>query len=262
MYTPLENKVAIVTGAGTGIGRAIALKLAQHGASVVATDISEEAAERTSKELEKPLNQHHGYKKMDVRDRPNIASVFKEIYDEYGSIDILINNAGVSTMNNFQDLTEEEYDFNLDINLKGVFNCCQLVFPYMADKPTLGRIVNSSSCCAFRSAAYQTHYAASKWGVMGLTNNIAIEYGPHNITCNCICPGYVDTGMQTREIGWEGKLRGMTAKEVNDEHIRMTPLGRLCQPEDVAKGVAFLVGPEADFITGEALDISGGISVL
>jgi len=260
MNTPIKGKVAIVTGAGSGIGRAIAKKLANMGANVIASDINFEAAKETFSKLEKIFtDQNHGAEVIDVTNFKETQKTFDLIYKKYGNINILINNAGVSTMGHFWDLSEEEWEFNIDVNLKGVFICTKLILPYMKNKG--GKIVNIASMAALKGARFLTHYAASKSGVVGLTQNSAVEYAEFGITINCVCPGYVKTSMQEKEIKWEAELRGMTPKEIQDEYINTTPLGRLCMPEDVANGVGFLVSPEADFITGAVLDISGGVAI-
>lgn len=257
----LKGKTAIVTGAGAGIGRAIAKKLAAMGADVAATDLNLEIAKETVELLENPTGgQKHRSYKIDVIDREMTRNVFKQINEDYGHIDILINNAGVSTMKKFEDLTDKDWDFNLDVNLKGMFYGLQEILPYMKDNG--GKICNTCSMAALKCGTYETHYAASKWGVAGLTKNVAVEYAPYKINVNCVCPGFVKTSMQDREIVWEGKLRGITPEEVIQGYINATPLRRLCYPEDVAKGVGFLVSPEADFITGIMLDISGGAAIV
>ncbi|HEU5434626.1 MAG TPA: SDR family NAD(P)-dependent oxidoreductase [Thermomicrobiales bacterium] len=260
----VHGKIAVVTGAGTGIGRAIALALAADGASVVATDLDAAAAERVAGELRDGGTEAAALP-LDVTKRDEIDAAVREIANRWGRIDVWCNNAGVSTMNRFVDLTEREWDFNMDVNAKGVFLCSQAVArQMMGQEPDTasglrGKIVNTASMAGKRgAAAYLAHYVASKFAVVGLTQATAIELAPQRITVNAVCPGYVRTGMQEREVAWEAGLRGVDAAEVERLYVVDTPLGRLETPEDVAGVVAFLASPAADFITGEAINVNGG----
>ena len=252
-----ENQVALVTGAGTGIGRAIAEKFAALGASVVVTDMNEAAAEETVSLLSNPTgSQKHQALVMDVTDKASIAAVMEKVKADYGHLDILDNNAGVSTMNHISDLTEEEWDFNFNVNSKGVFLVTQAALPLMKEKG--GRIVNTCSMAAVKPDPMLAHYTASKFAVLGFTKACALEFAQYGINVNCVCPGYVKTSMQEREKVWEANMRGLTPEQVIDGYIANTPLGRLCYPEDVADVCGFLVSPEAKFLTGEAVNVAGG----
>jgi NAD(P)-dependent dehydrogenase (short-subunit alcohol dehydrogenase family) len=257
----LDGQVAVVTGAGSGIGRSIAIHLAEAGATVIATDVNGQAAQETVTLLAAPVDKPHTSRVLDVTNKEHVSAVFSDIHAEYSQLDILVNNAGVSTMNRIENLTEREWDFNFDVNIKGIFLCTQAAYPYLKLQPT-SRIVNTASMAGKRGVPLLAHYAASKWAVVGFTKSAAIELAPDGITVNCVCPGYVNTGMQSRELLWEAELRGMTPEAVREEYIRMTPLGRLEEAEDVAKAVVFLASPGADFITGEALDVTGGADLL
>lgn len=256
----LDGQVAVVTGAGSGIGRSIAIRLAEAGAAIAVTDVNEEAARQTMALLADAAQPHRAWR-LDVTKRDDVTAAFAAIHEAYGRIDILINNAGVSTMNRIEDLTEKEWDFNFDVNIKGVFLCTQAAYPYMKEGKR-GKIVNTASMAGTRGVPLLAHYAASKWAVIGFTKSAAIEMAPYGITVNCVCPGYVNTGMQSRELQWEGELRGMTPDEVREEYIRLTPLGRLEEPEDVAKAVWFLATPHAEFMTGVAMNVTGGADLL
>lgn len=256
IYLPLHNRIALVTGGGAGIGQSIANKLASMGATVVVTDMRLESAESAAAQLA-PQTPAHSAKKLDVTDKEEVVRVFEEVAAQYGAIDILVNNAGVSTMNTIEHLTEKEWDFNFDVNIKGMFFCTQAIIPHMRKRGG-GKIVNTASMAGKRGVPLLAHYAASKWAVIGFTKSAAMELAAINVTVNCVCPGYVKTSMQERELEWEAELRGMTPEEVKDEYIRNTPLGRLCTADDVAKAVGFLASPEADFVSGEAMDVTGG----
>jgi len=260
MNLPIQGKSAIVTGAGSGIGRAIAVKLAAMGARIFVTDMNMAGAEETISLLSQEADAAHDAVLLDVTDRSSVDAAMAYVAERCGNIDILINNAGVSSMRKFEDLTEKDWDFNFDINTKGMFFCTQAALPYMREKG--GRIVNTASMAAIKGLPLLAHYAASKWAVVGLTKSLALEFAPLHINVNCVCPGYVKTSMQSRELVWEAELRNMTPDEVKEEYIRLTPLGELCEPEYVADAVGFLVSPEAYFITGEAIPVTGGANLL
>ncbi|MDB5056059.1 MAG: 3-oxoacyl-(acyl-carrier-protein) reductase [Bacilli bacterium] len=260
MELPLSKKIALITGAGAGIGRSIALKLAAMGATIVVSDIRLEAAEETLSALT-PQEISHEARSLDVTKKEDVQSAVKEIVNKYGKIDILMNNAGVSTMQTIEHLTEQEWDFNFDVNMKGLFFCTQAVIPYMKSQRS-GKIINTASMAGKKGVPLLAHYAASKWGVIGFTKSAALELAPYGITVNCVCPGFVKTSMQERELIWEAELRGMTPEQVKEEYIRNTPLGRLCTAEDVAKAVGFYASPESDFVTGGAMDVTGGADLV
>lgn len=275
METLIMGRVAFITGAGcmetsysdaTGthapnMGSAIARRLAEMGAVVVATDINGEAAKKTVETLKTyGGNPAHMALQLDVTDRKAIDAALEKVYRTYKRLDIVCNNAGVSSMAPFEKLTEKEWDFNVDVNMKGVFLCTQAVVPYLKEKG--GRIVNTCSMAAVKADPTLAHYTASKFGVLGLTKASAIGLAQYNITVNCVCPGWVKTPMQDREIVWEGNMKGITPEEVRQSYIDHTPMGRLCYPEDVANAVAFFVLPESNFITGEAMNVSGGANLV
>lgn len=252
-----EGQIALVTGAGGGIGRAIAKKFAALGASVIVADMNVAGAEETVSLLADPTGKaRHAALKMDVTKKANVQEGFAWVKETYGKLDILMNNAGVSSMHHLVDLTEEEWDFNFNVNTKGMFLVTQAAAPLLVHKT--GRIVNTCSMAAVKADATLPHYTASKFAVLGLTKACALEFAPYGITVNCVCPGYVKTSMQAREIVWEGEMRGISPEEVLQGYLDHTPLGRLCDPEDVADVVGFLVSPEAKYLTGEAINVAGG----
>lgn len=261
MYIPNAGELALITGAGTGIGRAIAIRFSELGASVIVTDINLESAAETAGLLVNPTgSQVHEALALDVTKKSEAEKVMAYVRDKYGILNILMNNAGVSTMQWLENLTEEEWDFNFNVNIKGMFLVTQAALPLMKERG--GRIVNTASMAAVKAAPLLVHYSASKFAVVGFTKAAAIELAPYNITVNCICPGFVKTGMQDREVVWEAKLRNMTPEAVSQGYVDMTPLGRLCYPEDVADVVAYLVSPQAKFVTGEAMNIAGGANIV
>jgi NAD(P)-dependent dehydrogenase (short-subunit alcohol dehydrogenase family) len=248
----LGGRVALVTGAGNGIGRAIAKALSDDGAKVAITDVDLDFAREASEGVENsyPLQ-------LDVTSKESAVSAVTVIEHELGPIDILANNAGVSTMAPVWELTEREWDFNFDVNSKGVFIVTQAVLPGMMERRR-GSIVNTASMAGKKGVPLLAHYAASKWACIGFTKSCAVELGPFGIRVNCVCPGYVATSMQERELVWESGARAMAIESVMEEYVSKTPLGRIQTPEDVARLVAFLASDDAEFLTGAAIDITGG----
>ncbi|MBS4959779.1 MAG: SDR family oxidoreductase [Clostridiales bacterium] len=261
MYTPNAGEIAFITGAGTGIGRAIAQKFADLGASVIVTDMNLKTAEETVALLSNPTgNQVHEALSLDVTKISDVQRVMDYVKEKYKTIDILMNNAGVSSMNTIENLTEEEWDLNFNVNIKGMFLVTKFAAPLMKEKG--GKIVNTASMAAVKADPMLPHYTASKFAVVGFTKAAAIEFAPYQITVNCVCPGFVKTSMQDREVIWEGKLRGMDPEAVRQGYIDKTPLGRMCYPTDVADVVGYLVSPQARFVTGEAMNIAGGANIV
>ncbi|GAB5602343.1 SDR family NAD(P)-dependent oxidoreductase [Thermus sp. FJN-A] len=249
---------ALVTGAGTGIGEAIARRLARDGFKVYVTDLDLEAARRVGEELGMP------YLRVDVTQRADLEAARARVFAEDGRLDVLVANAGVSTMNRFLDLTEEEWDFNFRVNAKGTFLTLQTFARGMVDQAPMpgrelrGKIIVTASMAARQAAPLLAHYSASKFAVLGLVQAAAKELAPYRIAVNAVNPGFVRTSMQAREVAWEARLRGIPPEAVLEDYVRQTPLGRLETPEDVAGAVSFLAGPDSDFITGEALEVNGG----
>jgi len=250
----LNGKRAIVTGAGVGIGRAIAAALAAHGVTVAVADLNVEQARRTAANLG---GEHFGFG-VDVRKRQSVESCFAEVVSRFGGYDILCANAGVSTMNKAVDLTDEEWDFNFDVNIRGVFLTNQIAARYFLSQKR-GVIVNTASLAAKVGAPLLAHYSASKFAVLGWTQALARELASEGIRVNAVCPGFVRTGMQEREVAWEASLRDLTPEEVVAEYVRQTPLGRLETPEDIAGLVCFLASDAARFMTGQGINVTGGV---
>ncbi|MGH6931546.1 MAG: SDR family NAD(P)-dependent oxidoreductase [Dongiaceae bacterium] len=250
----LAGRRALVTGAGSGIGRAISRALATAGARVAVTDLNEASAG----ELAASIGGGAMGCRLDVTDGAGTARAFDKVIDEFGGIEIVCANAGVSTMNRIGDLTEVEWDFNMDINAKGVFLTNQAAVRRFLASGTGGVIVNTASMAGKTGAPLLSHYAASKFAVVGFTQSLAKEVGMNGIRVNCVCPGYVRTAMQERELVWEGGLRNMRPEAVRAEYVALTPLGRIEEPEDVADVVVFLASDRSRFMTGEAVCVTGG----
>jgi NAD(P)-dependent dehydrogenase (short-subunit alcohol dehydrogenase family) len=251
----VTKKIAVVTGAGSGIGRAIATEFAARDHTVVVTDLDLDAAEATAKQLGGDATATA----LDVTDAAQAKAVATQVAERHGVIDVWVSNAGISKMQSFLDVTPEDLRRTLAVNLEGIFLCGQAAAAVMIAGGKGGRIVNLASMAGKQGRVpYLADYVASKFGVVGLTQAMAFELAPHGITVNSVCPGYVATPMQDRELGWEATLRGTTQDAVRQLYIDDTPLGRVETPQDVARAVAFLAGPDAGFITGEALAVNGG----
>jgi 3-oxoacyl-[acyl-carrier protein] reductase len=241
----LEDKVAIVTGAGQGIGRGIALKLAEKGADVVISDIDLETATRTAKEIQ-TLGHRVLALKTDVSKRDEVMAMVAATLDEFGKVHILINNAGIARSAMLLKLTEEAWDEVLAVNLKGIFNTTQAVAAPMIEA-RYGKIVNISSIYGRTGTMGDSNYAASKAGIIGFTKSTARELARHNINVNAILPGMVDTPL----------LRGIPDHYL-EPMVEEIPLQRVGTPEDIANAAAFLASDEASYVTGAAIEVTGG----
>lgn len=250
----LAGKTALITGGAIGIGNAMARAFAAQGVRVVIADLNHGAAERAAAALGKG----HLAVAIDVRERASVEAAFATAVAATGGIDICIANAGVSTMRKAIDLTDDDWDFNMDVNARGIFLTNQIAARHFLERGR-GVIVNTASLAAKMGAPLLAHYAASKFAVVGWTQSLAKELAAKGIRVNAVCPGFVRTSMQEREIAWEAELRGMTPAEVEEDYIRLTPLGRIETPEDVAGVVVFLASDAARFMTGQALNVTGGV---
>ena len=262
--TTLTGKTALITGGGAGIGKAIALALSRNGARVAVTDIRAEWARAVADEIEAAGGEAIALE-LDVVRKDDAEKTVSDVEKAWGRLDVWVNNAGVSSMGRFLDLTEQDWDTNMAINAKGAFLCSQAAVRRMLrqdpdEKSGLrGKIVNLASMASKRgNAPFLAHYVASKFAVLGLTQALAGELAPKGILVNAVCPGYVRTGMQQRELKWEAELRGVAEDEVEKLFISDTPLGRIETPEDVANVVVFLASDASNFITGEAINVNGG----
>jgi NAD(P)-dependent dehydrogenase (short-subunit alcohol dehydrogenase family) len=249
------TKTAVVTGGGSGIGRAICQELAALDWRVIVTDIRLDAAEETKVLLAGDGHEAHGF---DVTDHTAAHLLATDISSRHG-LDAWVNNAGVSRMRRFVDITESEYDITLSVNLKGVFVCGQAAAKAMIKQGRGGKIVNTASMAGKQGGVpFLADYVASKFGVIGLTQAMAFELSQYQINVNSVCPGFVATPMQDRELAWEAELKGGTVEDVRSSWIDGTPLGRLQEPGDVANVVGFLLSNKSDFLTGESISANGG----
>jgi 2-hydroxycyclohexanecarboxyl-CoA dehydrogenase len=242
----LNDKIAIVTGAGQGIGKGIATKLAAEGATVVVTDMNETTAKETAVELGGGAI---GIR-VDVTDREQVDAMVAQVKETFGRIDVLVNNAGWDKGESFLESERATWDKVIQINLYGVLNTCHAVLPVMVEQGG-GRIVNLGSDAGRVGSSGEVVYSAAKGGVIAFTKGVAREVARHQIGVNCVCPGPTDTPLFA-SMGGEG-LREALKKAI--------PFRRLGQPEDIANAVAFLASDEAAFITGQTLSVSGGLTM-
>jgi 3-oxoacyl-[acyl-carrier protein] reductase len=243
----LTDKVAVVTGAAQGIGQAIAETLARLGANVVVADLQVEKAEAVAKKIAADTGQRAIAVQVDVSDSASAKALMDQARAEFGRVDILVNNAGITRDGLMMRMKEADWDLVININLKGAFNCSKAIIRSMM-KQRYGRIVNITSVSGITGQAGQTNYSSSKAGLIGFTKALAKEVGSRNITVNGVAPGFIET-----------VLTADLPQEIKDMGIKLTPLGRFGQPQDIANAVAFLASDEASFITGEVLTVDGGM---
>ena len=242
----LKDKVALITGAAQGIGKAIALKLADSGADVVIVDMNLEKAQETAKEIE-GRGRRAVALKANVANLQETEAMIDETVAKLGAIHILVNNAGITRDALILRMKEEDWDAVISVNLKGVFNCTKAAVKHMV-KQRYGRIINIASIVGEMGNAGQANYSASKAGVIALAKTVAREFASRNITCNAIAPGFIETAM-TQAL----------SEKVREELAKQIPMARLGTPEDVAEGVLFLVSDSSNYITGQVLNINGGM---
>jgi len=253
-YPELGGRRAIVTGAAAGIGRAIAAALARQSVKVAVCDIDYAAAKGAAE----AIGGGAVAVAVDVRKRESVEAAFSGAETALGGCEILVANAGVSTMRAALDLTDEDWDHNFDVNARGVFLANQIAARRFKSRGR-GVIVNTASLAAKVGAPLLAHYSASKFAVLGWTQALARELAPLGIRVNAVCPGFVRTSMQEREVIWEASLRGVSSDRVVRDYIAQTPLGRLEEPEDVADVVVFLCSDSARFMTGQGINVTGGV---
>jgi 3-oxoacyl-[acyl-carrier protein] reductase len=243
----LKGKTAVIKGSARGLGKAIALKLASMGANIVLNDIPEsDALDETAEEFRK-AGYNVAVTRGDVRNQDDVKAMVKAAVDIFGSLDILVNNAGITRDKPFAMMSEEDWDMVLDINLKGAFICTKLAAKQMM-KQRYGRIVNMASVAGRYGNQGQANYSASKAGLIGLTKTTAKEFASRSITCNAVAPGII-----------KSKMTDVLPEEVREKYLENIPLGRFGTPEDVANVVAFLASDDAAYVTGQVIDIDGGL---
>ncbi len=249
----LDGKVAIVTGAGSGIGRATALLFAAEGANVLIADISEEGGKKTEKMISQKFGtERSSFTKTDVSREDEVKNLIDSAAERFGKLDVLFSNAGIYEWTAVEDTPTEIWDRIIAVNLRGAFLGTKYAVPHL--KKTRGVIVNTSSSLGVAGALESAAYSASKHGVIGLTKASALDLAPYHIRVNCICPGSIDTSMQAREFG-----RTKDPEKTRKAYDKIYPMGRIGKPEEVAELVLFLATDRSSFITGTPFLIDGGL---
>jgi 3-oxoacyl-[acyl-carrier protein] reductase len=247
----LDGRVAVVTGAGRGIGAAEAIKMAQEGAEIAVLDLSAEAGQDTVAAIKKAGGEAVAIA-CDVSSAKQVGAAFEEVANRFGRIDILVNNAGLLRDNLLFKMSEDDWDKVLDVHLKGSFLCSQAVQQYMVEQE-YGRIIMTSSIVALGNKG-QVNYSAAKAGLQAMARTLALELGRFNVTVNAVAPGWIETEM-TKEAA---ERVGITMEDMKERFAKNIPLRRFGKPEDVANVVAFLASDEASYISGETIYVAGG----
>lgn len=243
----LTNKIAIVTGGATGIGREISLKLATYGATVVVNYNSSSLASESLVEEINQMGKEAFAIKANISNYDEAQMLINTTIEKYGKVDILVNNAGITVDTLILRMKENDFDKVIDVNLKGTWNCCKHVAKHMS-KQRSGKIINISSVVGIMGNVGQTNYSASKAGIIGLTKSLARELAKRNVCCNAVAPGFIET-----------KMTENLSEDIKKEYTRNIPLGRLGQPSDVANLVAFLSSHLSNYITGQVINCDGGL---
>jgi len=271
----MPGKTVLITGATRGIGRAIALDLAQNGADVVVTAVARppdtfpeherdagwQGVQSVAGEI-RTLDRRSVALDVDVTDPASVQTMVDRTLDELGRMDILVNNAGLALVAGKQDLwdvSDEDWSREIDVNLNGVFHCCKAVARALVDRKEGGRIINISSLAGRAGQPQYGGYTPSKFGVVGLTQGLALELAPHGVTVNCIAPGSTDTDMMDGTFRRTGERMGIPFEMVKMGVARFIPLGRQADPSEIAAVVSYLASPAAAYITGQDIHINGGM---
>ncbi len=251
---PDTLRSALVTGAAGGIGRVIAHGLAAGGHRVALVDVDEAGLAQTAADdggTYRPIP-------ADVTDAAAVREAVRHVTQAWGAPDVVVNAAGVSTMARLPDITEDDWDRTMAVNAKGTFLVMKATLPAMMSRRS-GSVINIASVAGIEGAEFLSHYCASKFAVVGLTQSAAKEAAPFGVRINAVCPGLIRTPMQDREVLWEADLTGLTPEQVREGYVAMTPLARIGTPQDVARLVRFLASDDSDFITGQSIHVDGGL---
>ncbi len=254
-----KNKVVLITGGTRGIGRGIVHALAREGATIAVNGTREHLCHLVVREIEK-IGGDGIAVPGDISKTDMVQAIFRKVIERFGHLDILVNNAGVIYVANCVDTTDEQWDHTMNVNCRGVFLCSREAAYHMLERKR-GKIINISSQLGKTGMARWTHYCASKFAVIGFTQALAKELAPHGINVNAVCPGIVDTDMMKEELVVLEKLEGKTEAQLRQFFLDMIPLGRYETPDDIANLILFLASEKADYITGQSINVTGGVEV-
>lgn len=254
-----NKKIAIITGAARGLGENLAYRLAAEAYAVVVADINYEGAQKVAKAIE----EIHGHKslpvKVDVSRPEEIEAMVCETVEAFGRLDIMIANAGICHASRMEDITEEKWDTTMDINAKGVFFSARAAARQMIAQGQGGKIINASSIAGRQGFAFISHYCASKFAIIGITQSLALELAPYRITVNAYCPGIADTPLWKDLDREYARIRDIPVGQQYKEYIEGIPIGRVQEPDDVSDLVSFLASEQSNYITGQSIVSDGGL---
>jgi NAD(P)-dependent dehydrogenase (short-subunit alcohol dehydrogenase family) len=250
-----EDRGVVVTGAAQGMGRAIAAAFLAEGARVVLGDLNEEGVRATAAELDDDGRTFAV--RCDVTNAGDVGNLVETAVEHLGGVDVFVNNAGTITMHQTVDVSEEEWDLVMDVNAKGVFLCTRAILPHMLERKS-GAIVNIASQAGKRGYKLFAHYCASKAAVIVFSKGVALEVAPH-VRVNCVCPGIVNTDMMEREYAWEEAMTGEPKESIQKRWMSGIPMGRFQEPENIARVALFLASDDASEMTGQAINVTGGM---
>jgi len=257
---PLKGKIAFITGSASGIGQGIALRFAKEGAHIACCDLNLEGAEKTAQEI-KSLGQQALAIQLDVVKSKNVESAVRQVHDHFGKIDILVNSAGIIKANFITDVPESIWDAIIDVDLKGTFLCIKEVAKYMVEQKS-GKIINISSKSGKKGGLWLAAYSSAKFGVVGLTQSVATDLAPFHINVNAICPGNVFSTPMWDLLDKEYSVKlGVPPEQVRKIYVEKVPLGRGCTVEDITNLAVFLASTQSDYMTGQAINLTGGQEV-
>ncbi len=253
----LENKIALVTGAGQGIGRGLALRLADEGCHIAVADLNYNNAQAVAEEIEAGGRRSLALG-VDISDEAQVADVFRAVMDKFGHLDILVNNAGILHSKPIFDMEIKDWDLSMSVNLRGTMLCTRGAARMMIEQKS-GRIINMSSKSGKKGGLWLAAYSTSKFGIIGMTQSAALDLAPFGVTVNAVCPGNVfETPLWDRLDKEYAKKLGIPPEQVRAKYVEKVPLGRSCDLQDVANVVVFLASNEASYITGQAINVTGG----
>ena len=253
----LEDRIVMLTGGGRGIGRTICLTMAREGAHLAVIDLDVAAAEDTAAEI-RALGRRAIALKADVTKKDQVQAIVARTVEEFGRIDVLFNNVGILAVVSVLEMSEETWDRVMTVNTRGVFLCSQAVLPIMIEQRR-GKIINMASQAGKEGSALTSAYASSKHAIIGFTQSLAKEVGRYNITVNAVCPGSVDTDMlDSIYFPLKAQLSGKSIEDYRDDFVRGIPMRRLARAEEIGYMAVFLASDEADYVTGSAMNVTGG----